>query len=72
MLRTGSAGGGGLMPRKSANEGPVATPIVNFKYENRTYQIDPQLRKVYRRFVEIETSRAAQIFSFWRSRHASV
>jgi len=45
----------------------VEPRIVNFDFEDRTYQIDPQLRKVYRRFVEIETSRASQIISVWRS-----
>ncbi len=44
--------------------------MVDFEFQDRTYQIDPRLRKVYRRFVEIETSRAAEIFSSWRSRHA--
>jgi hypothetical protein len=41
--------------------------IVQFKLENRTYQIDPDLRKVYKAFVEIETSRAAEILTLWRS-----
>ncbi len=44
----------------------VRNPIVQFQFEDRTYQIDPLLRKVYRRFVEIETSKAAEIFSIWR------
>ncbi|GEM_PF-1297258 len=43
------------------------TPIVSFDFENRTYQIDPARRKVYRRFVEIETSKAWEIISNWRS-----
>ena len=58
------------MPRKVA----VATqnsPIVSFSFEDRTYQIDPDRRKVYRRFVEIETSRAFEIFSHWRAEKAS-
>ncbi len=40
--------------------------VVNFQFEDRVYQIDPRLKKVYRRFVEIETSKAAEIFSIWR------
>ena len=40
---------------------------VDFDFENRTYQIDPEAKKVYRRFVEIETSRASHILSVWRS-----
>ena len=35
-------------------------------------QIDPERRKVYRRFVEIETAKAAEIFSTWRSQNAQV
>ena len=54
------------MAKKRAVKIEVPNPIVTFKFEDRTYQIDPTLRKVYRRFVEIETSRAAEIFSIWR------
>ena len=43
------------------------TPIVIFEFQDRTYQIDPGQKKVYRRFVEIETSKAAEIFSIWRA-----
>jgi hypothetical protein len=43
-----------------------APTFVNFDYENRTYQIDPDLKKVYRRFVEIETAKAAAIIAVWR------
>ena len=46
--------------------------IVQFKLENRTYQIDPDLRKVYKAFVEIETSRAAEILTLWRSSAGAV
>jgi hypothetical protein len=44
--------------------------MVSFEFERRTYQIDPGLRKVYRRFVEIETAKAAEIFSLWRAGEA--
>lgn len=44
--------------------------IVNFDFQDHTYQIDPQRQKVYRRFVEIETSKAMQIFSVWRAEQA--
>jgi hypothetical protein len=56
------------MPRKSARrpEPPVST-IVNFLHGNRTYQIDPERQKVYRAFVEIETSKAFEIYSVWRT-----
>jgi len=46
--------------------------IVNFNLESRTYQIDPGRKKVYRSFVEIETSKAAEIFSLWRAKHVRV
>ena len=59
------------MPRKRLDDRP-ATPIVNFNFEDRTYQIDPGRKKVYRRFVEIETSKAFEILSTWRAAHASV
>ena len=56
------------MPRKITvkSASPIRTPIVNFEFQDRTYQIDPGQKKVYRRFVEIETSRAVEIFSTWR------
>ena len=60
------------MPRKRVVAKVAPTPIVTFQFENRTYEIDPGLRKVYRRFVEIETSKAAEIFSTWRAQHAGV
>lgn len=41
--------------------------IVQFDFENRTYQIDPELKKVYRAFVEIETAKASEILMVWRT-----
>jgi hypothetical protein len=60
------------MPRKSARKkaDPV-TGVLNFNVDNRTYQIDPNRQKVYRSFVEIETSKAFEIYSLWRSKVAS-
>ena len=55
------------MPRKRVKPIVDRLPIVTFLFEERTYQIDPNQRKVYRRFVEIETSKASHIFSIWRS-----
>ena len=57
------------MPRKVARA-QESSSVVNFHHNEHTYQIDPQRRKVYRRFVEIETAKAAEIFSFWRSQNA--
>jgi hypothetical protein len=55
------------MARKRTQTKEAPTPIVNFTFQDRTYQIDPGRRKVYRRFVEIETSKASEIFSVWRA-----
>jgi hypothetical protein len=57
------------MPRKATRT--AAGEIVTFEIERNTYQIDPELKKVYRRFVEIEKSKAAEIFSMWRSQQAT-
>jgi hypothetical protein len=56
------------MPRKTdRRKAQPSSPIVNFSLDNRTYQIDPDRKRVYRAFVEIETSRAVEIYSLWRS-----
>ncbi len=60
------------MTRKSTRtKGASEATVVNFVVGDRTYQIDPQRRKVYRSFVEIETSKAFEIFTSWRSRQVS-
>ncbi len=60
------------MPRKASRRNVRnAQPYVDFNLGDRTYQIDPERRKVYRRFVELETSKAAEIYSIWRSRNAT-
>jgi hypothetical protein len=54
------------MPRiRKAESKPVR--IVQYDFENRTYQIDPGRNKVYRRFVEIETAKACAILASWRA-----
>jgi hypothetical protein len=61
------------VPRKSTARKSEPTPtIVQFHLGDRTYQIDPERRKVYRHFVEIETSRASEILSTWRIQNARV
>ena len=60
----------GLMARKQILP-TEPSKIVMFDFEQRTYQIDPERKRVYRRFVEIETSKASQILSVWRARHAT-
>ena len=58
------------MPRKATRRVQDSSPFVSFSHNDNTYQIDPERRKVYRRFVEIETAKAAEIFSSWRSQTA--
>jgi len=59
-----------MAPKKKVES--EARPIVNFNVGDRTYQIDPGRNKVYRRFVEIETAKAFEILSTWRSQSAGV
>ena len=44
--------------------GQVPT-IVDFDYDNTRYQIDTQRRKVYRKWVEVESARTYLIMSAW-------
>lgn len=61
------------MPRKpSPRKSETKAPVVNYRFEDRTYQIDPSRGKVYKSFVEIETARAFAIFSSWRAENATV
>jgi hypothetical protein len=60
------------MARKTTKKPLVAATLVDFNFQERTYQVDPNRKKVYRQFVEIETSKAWEIFSVWRSQHAAV
>ena len=60
------------MARIKKAQSMIQSVFVSFDFEHRTYQIDPDRKKVYRRFVEIETSKASQILSTWRSQLASV
>jgi hypothetical protein len=39
--------------------------IVEFAYDNTSYQIDPLRRKVYRKWVEVESARTYLIMSAW-------
>jgi hypothetical protein len=50
--------------RKSKSSTADSTrSFVDFRFEDTTYQIDPSKRKVYRSFVEVETSRASHIIA---------
>jgi hypothetical protein len=55
------------MPKKKKKMAKVEPgKIVSVDFENRTYQVDTDRNKVYRRFVEIETSKASRVLSFLR------
>ena len=59
------------MSRKSAGrKSEVRVHVVDYSFGQKTYQIDPERQKVYRRFVEIETSKAFEIYASWRADNA--
>ena len=61
------------MPRKpSRSKTEAQSTVVTYNVGQSTYQIDPQRQKVYRRFVEIETSKAIEIYTSWRAQNLSV
>jgi len=60
------------MAQKTKQPKESEVRIVDFDFGDRTYQIDPARQKVYRRFVEIETAKAVEIFSNWRSQKLQV
>jgi hypothetical protein len=43
---------------------PVSS-IVEFAYDNTSYQIDTERRKVYRKWIEVESARTYLIMSAW-------
>jgi hypothetical protein len=64
--RTLAVMGGREVRRMRKSKGSTAEPtrsFVDFRFEDTTYQIDPAKRKVYRSFVEVETSRASHIIA---------
>ncbi len=58
-----------MPPKSLSRKQEDKVRLVRFHFGESTYEIDPDRHKVYRRFVEIETSRAAAIYSVWRSRN---
>lgn len=58
------------MSKKKQTKSEPKVHVINFSFGARTYQIDPSRHKVYRQFVEIETSKAATIYSSWRAANA--
>lgn len=39
--------------------------MVDFNFANVSYQIDPNRRKVYQRFIEVETAKTCLIMGAW-------
>jgi hypothetical protein len=39
--------------------------MVDFNYANVSYQIDPTRRKVYHRWIEVETAKTCLIMGAW-------
>lgn len=59
------------MSRKSTGrKAESKVSVVDYCFGQQTYQIDPERQKVYRRFVEIETSKAFEIYASWRADNA--
>jgi len=58
--------------RKSSPKPAPKVGVVQYQFQDRTYQIDPDRRKVYRSFVEIETAKAFEIYTTWRAQNLSV
>ena len=67
---TSLVGGCGVATKKSVKKEEPKLHVIDFSFGSHTYQIDTERQKVYRRFVEIETSRAATIYSNWRASNA--
>ena len=62
--------------KKTARGGkrPVTRPkngMINFDFANVSYQIDPNRRKVYHRWIEVETAKTCQIMGAWSQAQSS-
>lgn len=44
--------------------------MVDFSFGNASYQIDPNRRKVYQRWVEVETAKTFLIMGAWNQSQA--
>ena len=44
--------------------------MIDFSFGNTAYQIDPSRRKVYHRWVEVETAKTFLIMGAWSSSQA--
>ena len=43
--------------------------MIDFNFANVSYQIDPTRRKVYYRWIEVETAKTCQIMGAWSQSH---
>ena len=43
----------------------ISNGMVDFSYANVSYQIDPTRRKVYLRWIEVETAKTCMIMGAW-------
>ena len=53
------------MKKGTQKRSALVSSIVEFAYDNTSYQIDTQRRKVYRKWVEVESARTYLIMSAW-------
>lgn len=60
-----------MAQRKAIAKSESKPQVVTYSVGAQTYQIDPGRQKVYRHFVEIETSRAFEIYASWRAANAT-
>jgi hypothetical protein len=61
-----------MRPRASRKKaGGKSNGMIEFNYGNVSYQIDPNRRKVYQRWVEVETARTFVIMSAWNQSRTS-
>ena len=62
MKKKGTGGG-----RKTARK---SNGMIDFSYANVSYQIDPTRRKVYHRWIEVETAKTCLIMGAWSQTRA--
>jgi len=48
----------------------ILSGMVDFNYANVSYQIDPTRRKVYHRWIEVETAKTCLIMGAWSQTRA--
>ena len=58
------------MKKGTLKRSETVPTIVEFAYDNTSYQIDTQRRKVYRKWVEVESARTYLIMSAWSALNA--